>query len=197
MVQNNMMSDAVLAAIITSACNILVEIFKNYNATNKSQTTNRKELLSFFIKWNISNILGLFLLCGIFNGVVESLMLSRWIHNKSIWLIKHTIAWSIGVLIIVGLKISGFWVGAVVGVFIGLVQILPTRQHLYDGVNLIHVINTSVAWTIGLFLLQSMNFKSGLIEYIIATIIAGASIGIITFYPAFFLFVECPSNTTP
>jgi hypothetical protein len=197
MVQSNVIPDPVLAVIIGFGCNILIEVFKNYNAINRPQTTDRKELLSFFVKWNISSILGFIFICGLFTGVVQSLMLSSWIQNKSVWLIKNIIAWIFGVLIIVGCHVSGFWVGSVVGVFIGLVQIIPIRQHLYDGVSLIHVINTSVAWTIGVFLLQYMNFRSGLIEYIIATIIAGAAIGIITFYPAFFLFAECSSNTTP
>ena len=197
MVQSNVIPDPVLAAIITFGCNILIEVFKNSNAINRPQTTDRKKFISFFVKWNISNILGFIFICGLFTGVVQSLMLSSWIQNKSVWLIKNIIAWIFGVLIILGCHVSGFWVGSVIGVFIGLVQIIPIRQHLYDGVSLIHVINTSVAWTIGVFLLQAMNFRSGLIEYIIATIVAGAAIGIITFYPAFYLFAECSSNTTP
>jgi hypothetical protein len=202
MIQSNgMLSETLLAAVlgatINGVFNIMLEILKNSNTTIRQQPIDRKELLSFFIRWNISNILGLILLCGLFNGAVESLMLSKWIQNKSIWLIKNTIAWILGVCIIFVCHISGFWVGSIIGGFIGLVQIIPIRQHLYDGASFIHVINTSVAWTTGVFILQFMSFRSGLVEYIFATTIAGAVIGIVTFYPAFFLFAEFPSKKTP
>jgi hypothetical protein len=198
---NGMLSDTLLAAVLGATINgvfaIMLEVLKNSNAINRPQPVDRKELLSFFIKWNISKIVGLLLLCGLFNGVVEALLLSKWVKNKSTWLIKNTIAWILGVCIVFVCHISGIWVGSIVGGFIGLVQIIPIRQHSYDGTSFIHVVNTSVAWTVGVFILQSMAFRSGLVEYIVVTTIAGAVIGIVTFYPAFFLFAEFPSKKTP